>query len=84
MMTDSHDSSERGLEHAAQRLDKALTRLESRFETMLESGAGAERQAPDAELADAAANASQVLAQAIEDVKDAILEAEQAESDGQG
>ena len=84
MMTDSHDSSERGLEHAAQRLDQALSRLESRFETLLESGASQERQAPDAELAEAAANASQVLAGAIEDVQAAIREAGEAARNGEG
>jgi len=84
MMTDSPDSSQRGLEQAASRLDAALKRLETRFESLLESGAGGETQAPDAELAEAAADASQALATAIEEVRAAIEEAERAAGDGQG
>lgn len=85
-MTDSHDSSAPGLEQAAKRLDQALAKLESRFDSLLQTGAGGETQAPDAELAEAAAHASDAIARAIAEVKGAIQEAESAGEahDGQG
>jgi len=83
MMTDSHDTSQSGgLEAAERRLDQALSRVESRFETLLQTGPAQEMQEGGAELRGAAAAASEAMGEAIAELKDAIRQAEAAASDG--